>query len=116
MPNRCSVANCTSNYDGYEYAAVFQILHHWPKDVQDNWRKFLHRDDAWLLNKVYICTKHLVRRTSYFLLKFPKVMVLSRSLPVSLVFAKVQSPLSYLFVHHTYKIIVKLMNVLTEMN
>ena len=44
MPNRCSVANCTYDYDGYEYTAVFHMLHHWPKDVQDNWRKFLHRD------------------------------------------------------------------------
>ena len=40
MPNRCNVANCTSNYDGTEYTPVFEMLNHWPKEVQDEWRKF----------------------------------------------------------------------------
>ena len=47
MPNRCNVANCCSNYDGTDYIPVFQTLNHWSKEIQDEWRKFLHRADAW---------------------------------------------------------------------
>ena len=58
MPNRCSVANCSSNYDGTNYTPVFEMLNHWSKEVQEEWRRFLHRDDAWELVKVFICAKH----------------------------------------------------------
>ena len=58
MPNRCSVANCTSNYDGTQYTPVFEMLNHWSKDTQEEWRKFLHREDAWELARVFICANH----------------------------------------------------------
>ena len=58
MPNRCSVANCSSNYDGTDYTPVFEMANHWSKELQDEWRRFLHRDDAWELAKVFICSKH----------------------------------------------------------
>ena len=57
MPNRCSVANCSSNYDGTNYTPVFEMLSHWSKEVKEEWRRFLHRDDAWELAKVFICLK-----------------------------------------------------------
>ena len=58
MPNRCSVANCCSNYDGTDYVPVFEMLNHWSKEMQDEWRRFLHRDDAWKLARVFICARH----------------------------------------------------------
>ena len=69
MPNRCSLANCTYNYYGTEYTPIFEMLHHWPKDVQDDWKKFLHRDDAWQLSRIFICAKHFSEQDPcYFLL------------------------------------------------
>ncbi|KAI6655805.1 hypothetical protein LOD99_1947 [Oopsacas minuta] len=58
MPNRCSVANCSSNYDGTNYTPVFEMANHWSKELQDEWRRFLHRNNAWELAKVFICSKY----------------------------------------------------------
>ena len=40
------------------YTPVFEMLSHWSKEVKEEWRRFLHRDDAWELAKVFICLKH----------------------------------------------------------
>ena len=58
MPKRCSVANCTSNYDGTQYTPVFLMLHHWSKDTQEGWRKCLHREDKWELARIFNYAKH----------------------------------------------------------
>ena len=75
MPNRCSVANCCSNYDGTDYVPVFEMLNHWSKGMQDEWRRFLHRDDAWKLARVFICARHSVTRIYYLTSIFPRVTV-----------------------------------------
>ena len=72
MPNRCNVANCTSNYDGTEYTPVFEMLNHWPKEVQDEWRKFLHRDDASQLTRVLICAKHFSEKDLLLTVEIPQ--------------------------------------------
>ena len=57
MLNRCSVSNSYSNYDE-DYDPVFEMLNHWSKGMQDEWRRFLHRNDAWKLARVFICAIH----------------------------------------------------------
>ena len=58
MPNKCSVANCSSNYDGHHYIPIFEMLNNWSNDVKEEWRTFLHRDNAGELARVFICAKH----------------------------------------------------------
>ena len=58
MPNKCSVANCSSNYDGHHYIPIFEKLNNWSNDVKEEWRTLLHRDDAGELSRVFICARH----------------------------------------------------------
>ena len=58
MPKKCSVANCSSNYDGHHYIPILEMLNNWSNDVKEEWRTFLHRDDAGELARVFICAKH----------------------------------------------------------
>ena len=115
MPNRCNVANCCSNYDCTDYIPIFQTLNHLSKGIQDKWRKFLHRADAWELTKVFIYAKHLVTMMYYFILRFPRQMVQYRKFPANLVFGKMPSLSIYLTAILIHKDPLHTQNVCTDM-
>lgn len=56
MVNKCSVIGCNTNYKGHETGAVFKLPKE--KDLQEQWVKFLYRQDYPSLKKVFICYKH----------------------------------------------------------
>ncbi|KAI6651811.1 hypothetical protein LOD99_5058 [Oopsacas minuta] len=37
---------------------VFEMANHWSKELPDEWRRFLHRDNALEMAKVFICWKY----------------------------------------------------------
>ena len=75
MPNKCSVANCSSNYDGHHYIPIFEMLNNWSNDVKEEWRTFLHRDNAGELARYLFVPNILVMLMFYYMLIFLSQMV-----------------------------------------
>ena len=103
MPNRWSVDNCSSNYDGTNYTPVFEMLSHWSKEVKEEWRRFLHRDDAWELAKVFICLKHFSDNDVLLHFDIPMGDVTVKKVPRKPGLRKMQSPSIYQTVLLIYK-------------
>ena len=106
-PTAAPITNVT------DYVPVFETLNHWSKEVQVEWRRFLHIDDACKLTS--FVRDISVTMIYYFTSIFPRVTVQWRKYPENLVFGKMPSPSFFLTVLHIYKDLLNTQNVWTEM-
>ena len=111
MPNRCSVANCSSNYDCIDYVPVFEMLNRWYKEVEDEGRSFLHRDDACKLVKVFICARYFSDNDILLHLDIPQGDGTVKYFQENMFFRKMPSPLIFLTVLHIYKDLLNTQNI-----
>ena len=78
MVNKCSVANCYTNYDGHPSGAVFELK---DESLAPIWKAFLNRQDAAGLKKIFICEKHFEEKLIQRNTKYPRLVKSPKPVP-----------------------------------
>ena len=79
------------------------MFSHWSKEVKEEWRRFLRRDDALELAKVFICLKYFSDNDVLLHFDFPMGDGGVKKVQENMVFGKMQSPSIYQTVLLIYK-------------
>ena len=70
MPTSCSAPSCKSNYKHEDRVTIFKMPQK-PEQLRHAWVQALRRDDIDELKAVYVCAKHLGKKTSSTQIEFP---------------------------------------------